>query len=254
MHTIKQLADLAGITVRTLHHYDQVGLLKPCKVGDNGYRYYSDEELFHLQQILFFREMGLDLQLIKRVLEQPDFERISALQKHRRALEEKISRLKTLIHTVDSTIMHLTGEMKMNTKKAFEGFSPEEEIKYETEAITRWGDTARQSIKLWKSYGEGKKKEILQEGGRIYQEIVNNMAKGADSREVQTLIGKWHQHLRYFYKPTVEILGGLGEMYDDDPAFHANLAAMHADLPGFLKQAIRIYVAGSKNELDSTAK
>ncbi len=248
MYSIKQLADMAGITVRTLHHYDQIGLLKPCKVGDNGYRYYNDEELFRLQQILFFREMGLDLQLIKQVLDKPDFERISALQKHRRALEEKISRLKTLIHTVDSTIMHLTGEMKMNPKKAFEGFSPEEEKKYEAEAITRWGDTARQSIKLWKSYSEGKKKEILQEGGSIYQEIVNHMAKGAGSPEVQTLIVKWHQHLRYFYEPTVEILGGLGEMYDDDPAFHANLAAMHADLPGFLKQAIRLYVAGLKEK------
>ena len=74
------------------------------------------------------------------------------------------------------------------------------------------------------------------------------MAKGAGSPEVQNLIGKWHQHLRYFYEPTVEILGGLGEMYDDDPAFHANLASMHADLPGFLKQAIRIYVAGLKEQ------
>jgi len=251
VYTIKQLADLAGITVRTLHHYDQVGLLKPCKVGDNGYRYYGDGELFHLQQILFFREMGLDLQLIKQVLDQPDFELISALQKHRRALEEKISRLKTLIHTVDSTILHLTGEMKMNPKKAFEGFSPDEEKKYEAEAITRWGDTARQSIKLWKSYSEGKKKEILQEGGSIYQAIIDNMAKGAGSREVQTLIGKWHQHLLYFYEPTVEILAGLGEMYDEDPAFHANLVSMHPELPGFLKQAIRIYVANLKNQVEN---
>lgn len=249
MYTVKQLSSLAGITVRTLHHYDQIGLLKPSQVGGNGYRYYSDEELFRLQQILFFRELGLDLDLVKQVLDQPDFERISALQKHRQALEEKISRLKRLIGTVDSTIMHLTGEMKMNPQKAFDGFSPEEEKKYEAEAVQRWGDTARNSIKLWKSYSEEKKKAILKDGGQIHLDIIANMAKGAGSPEVQTLIGKWHQHLRYFYEPTAEILAGLGEMYDDDPAFHANFAKMHPDLPGFLKQAIRIYTVKLREKI-----
>jgi DNA-binding transcriptional MerR regulator len=248
VYTVKQLSSLAGITVRTLHHYDQIGLLKPSSVGSNGYRYYNEQELFRLQQILFFRELGLDLQLIRQVLDQPDFEQVSALQKHRQALQEKISRLKSLINTVDSTIMHLTGEIKMSPKKVFEGFSPEEEKKYEQEAITRWGDTARQSIKLWKSYGEQKKKDILQEGGRVYTDIVANMFHGSASPQVQALLAKWHQHLRYFYEPTMDILQGLGEMYDDDSAFHTNFAAMNPDLPGFLKQAIRIYVTRLRNQ------
>jgi MerR family transcriptional regulator, thiopeptide resistance regulator len=244
--TVKQLSSLAGITVRTLHHYDQIGLLKPSRVGDNSYRYYGDEELLRLQQILFFRELGLDLQLIRRVIDQPNFERISALQTHRQALQEKISRLKTLVNTVDATIMHLTGEIKMSPKKAFEGFSAEKEKQYEQEAISRWGDTARQSIRLWKSYSEQKKAEILQEGSRNYQEIIACMPQGAASPQVQALLARWHQHLRYFYEPTLEILAGLGDHYDDDPAFHANFAAMHPQLPAFLKEAIRIYVAGLK--------
>jgi MerR family transcriptional regulator, thiopeptide resistance regulator len=248
VYTVKQLSSLAGITVRTLHHYDEVGLLKPSSVGGNGYRYYTEQELFRLQQILFFRELGLDLKLIRQVLDQPDFERISALQKHRQALQEKISRIRTLINTVDSTIMHLTGGMKMNPIKIFEGFTPEEEKKYEQEAIIRWGDTARQSIKLWKNYSEQKKKDILQESGHIYTDIVANMANGPASPQVQALLVKWHQHLRYFYEPTPDILQGLGEMYDDDPAFHANLAAIHQDLPAFLKKSIRIYVTRLRNQ------
>src|SRR3990172_12890131 len=111
MYTVKKLADLAGVTVRTLHHYDEIGLLKPSSVGNNGYRYYSDEVLFRLQQILFIREMDVDLPRIKQLIEQHGFDQVSALQAHRQALQRKIERLKTLITTVDTTIMHLVGEV-----------------------------------------------------------------------------------------------------------------------------------------------
>ena len=164
MYTVKQLADLAGISRRTLHYYDEKGLLKPTSLGDNGYRYYGDEALLQLQQILFYRELGLELRQIKKILEDPDFDTATALQAHRRSLREKIKRLQTLIRTVDTTIMHLIGEVNVSEKNIFEGFSEEKQKEYEDEAVARWGDEAAESIQLWNSYSAERKAEIMQEG------------------------------------------------------------------------------------------
>lgn len=242
MYTVKQLSSLAGITVRTLHYYDEIGLLKPTTVGTNGYRYYADEAVFRLQQILFYREMDLDLLLIKEILDQPNFDQVGALRSHRRSLEEKIERLKALLGTVDTTIMHLVGEVKMSKKKIFAGFSPEKQKQYDEEAVNQWGDTARQSINLWNSYSEERKQQILQEGGEIYSAIAANMDLGPAHPEIQAQLAHWHEHLRNFYEPSIEALKGLGEMYHDHPDFNATFTAIHPDLPGFLKQAIGIYV------------
>jgi DNA-binding transcriptional MerR regulator len=242
MYTVKQLADLAGISRRTLHYYDEKGLLKPTSLGENGYRYYGNEAVLQLQQILFYRELGLELGQIKKILEDPDFDTATALQAHRRSLQENIKRLQTLIRTVDTTIMHLIGEVNVSEKNIFEGFSDEKQKEYEDEAVARWGDEAAQSIKLWNSYSAERKAEIMQEGGDIYQEIVANMDKGADAPEIRALLARWHEHLRYFYEPTLEVLGGLGDMYHDHPDFNATFTKIHPDLPAFLKQAIAIYV------------
>lgn len=242
MYTVKQLSELAGITVRTLHYYDEIGLLKPSSTGANGYRYYNAEALFRLQQILFYRELDLDLLQIKKIIDDKNFDPVTALQAHRRSLQEKIERLKALIDTVDTTILHMVGEVNMSQKKIFEGFSPEKQKQYEEEATNLWGDTVKQSTRLWNSYSEQEKQAILQEGGAIYQDIVANMDKGPTSPEIQAMLVRWHQHIRYFYEPSLEVLGGLGEMYHDHPDFNATFTAMHPDLPGFLKQAIACYV------------
>jgi DNA-binding transcriptional MerR regulator len=242
MYTVKQLSNLAGITVRTLHYYDEIGLLKPSSTGTNGYRYYNDEALFRLQQILFYRELDLDLVQIKKIVDDKNFDPVTALQAHRHSLQEKIDRLKALIDTVDTTILHFVGEVNMSQKKIFEGFSPEKQKQYEEEATNLWGDTVKQSTRLWNSYSEQEKQEIMQEGSAIYQDIVANMSKGPQSPEIQALLVRWHQHLRYFYEPSLEVLSGLGDMYNDHPDFNATFTAMDPDLPAFLKQAIACYV------------
>lgn len=242
MYTVKQLADLAGISRRTLHYYDEIGLLHPSSLTGSGYRQYDDKSLFRLQQILFFREIGLDLRQIKEIINDPDFDLVSALQSHRHTMQEKIKRLHTLIRTVDATILHLIGEVDMSKKNIFEGFSEEKQKRYEKEAVDNWGEAVTQSIKLWNTYSDERKEEIMQEGSTIYQEIVANMDKGADSPEIRALLVRWHEHLHYFYEPTIEALGGLGNMYYDHPDFNANFTKMHPDLPAFLKQAIAIYV------------
>src|SRR5262245_10280245 len=109
-YTVKELARLSGVSVRTLHHYDQIGLLKPAEVGLNGYRYYGREELLRLQQILFHRELEFPLEAIKAVLEQPQFDRVEALRRHRKTLTAKAGRYRKLIATLDATLAALEGD------------------------------------------------------------------------------------------------------------------------------------------------
>lgn len=241
-YTVKKLADLANVSVRTLHYYDEIGLLKPASIGENGYRYYDDSSLFQLQQILFYREMGLELQQIKQILDDPDFDKVTALQLHRQTIQEKIDRLQSLIQTVDTTILHLIGEVDMSKKNVFKGFDEEKQKQYEKEAVDNWGENAAQSIKLWKSYSDERKAEIMQEGNAIYQEIAANMDKGADSPEVRALLVRWHEHLRHFYEPSIEVLDGLGKMYNDHPDFNATFTKIDPALPAFLKESIAVYV------------
>ena len=122
-YTVKQVAALSGVSVRTLHFYDETGLLKPAYVGTNGYRFYEEPQLLTLQQILFYRELGLELKQIKQVLGRAEFERVAALQSHRQVLEEKLTRTRSLLGTIDKTIAHLKGRKKMTTEEMFVGFS-----------------------------------------------------------------------------------------------------------------------------------
>jgi hypothetical protein len=104
----------------------------------------------------------------------------------------------------------------------------------------------KESTRLWNSYSDAKKAEIMTEGSVVYQDIVANMDKGPQSPEVQAALVRWHQHLRYFYEPTPEVLAGLGDMYHDSPDFNTTFTAMHPDLPAFLKKAIAYYVGNLK--------
>ncbi len=243
VYTIKQLSNLAGVTVRTLHYYDEIELLRPSAIGENGYRYYGDEALYRLQQILFFREMGLGLLQIKQIIDSPEFDLVAALRSHRNALQEKIARLQSLIGTIDSTIMHLAGEVEMSKKTIFAGFGEEKQKEYEREAAEMFGEEiVARSMRNWNSYSAEEKERIKAEGGAIYIDLAAHMNEGAESPEVQAILARWHQHIRYFYEPTPEILRGLGIHYYEHPDFNATFTAIHPDLPAFLQKAIAHYV------------
>lgn len=245
MYTVKQLSDLADVSVRTLHYYDEIGLLKPSKVGANGYRFYDDSALLRLQQILFYREIGLELMQIKEILDSPDFDLVAALRSHRTVLQEKITRLQNLVNTVDSTIMHLVGEVPMSKKRLFEAFSEEKQKEYEREIRLQYGSGAvNESIKRWNSYTAAQRAAIGEEGNQIYSDLVDAIEAGtpAQSGEVQAILRRWHNHLRYFYEPTLDILRGLGEMYNSHPDFIANFKKLHPDLSEYMREAITQYV------------
>jgi DNA-binding transcriptional MerR regulator len=246
-YTVKQLADLAGVSRRTLHHYDQIGLLKPSQQGPNRYRYYDDEAALRLQQILFYRELGLSLAEIQEILGQPDFDVLQALQTHKTALQQRVVRLNRLINTVDKTILHVKGEMKMSKNEIFGGFSEAQQEEYAHQARERWDpEMVDQSMKLWKSYSPEKKRQVLDEGNAIYVDILALMEQGkaAADPDVQACLVRWHQHMRYFYEPNWAMLRGLGQMYVNSPDFRANFEKMHPDLPDYLDEAIQIYTDG----------
>ena len=246
-YTVKQLADLAGVSRRTLHHYDEIGLLKPSSVTQNNYRNYDEEALLRLQQILFYRELGLSLSETKEILNQPDFDVLQSLEAHRVELQKRVERLNHLINTVEKTILHLNGGITMSRKQVFEGFNQEQVEEYAEEARQRWDPKlVNESMMLWKSYSEEKKKAIGAEGEANYWEIFDNRDKGYNSPEVQAGVAKWHQHLRYFYEPTIEILSGLGYGYRDDPDFRATFEKFSPEFPDFLCEAIQFYCEANK--------
>jgi DNA-binding transcriptional MerR regulator len=246
-YTVKQLSTLAGVSPRTLHYYDELGLLKPESVGANGYRYYGDDSALRLQQILFYREMDLPLDEIRKIMGRRDFDALSALQEHRKALQQKVERMSRLIRTVDDTILHLKGEKPMSKKQLFEAFSDEEQAKYAAEAEQKYDpETVRESQRKWKSYTEADKKRIGEEGNAAYQAIVDAIPLGAASQEAQAGVELWRKHMNYFWTPNLDQLNGLAQLYNEDPRFKANFDKVDPRLAEFMREAVKIYVENNK--------
>lgn len=242
--TIKKLADLAGVSVRTLHYYDQLGLLKPGSRSESGYRVYDEAAVGRLQQIMFFRELGFGLDDIKKIVSQPDFNVLEALRSHRALLGKKAERIDQLLATVDKTIKQMAGELNMDIKEYYQGFSDEKIEKYRNEVRKRWGEkTLRDSEQRVMKMGKEKFAELAAEGGRIFQTIADNMAKGPDSDFIQAEVGKWRQWLENFHHYSDEAVLGLGRGYSQDPEFAAFFLKIHKDLPEFLTRAIEYYSA-----------
>jgi DNA-binding transcriptional MerR regulator len=244
MYTIKQVAELANITIRTLHHYDQIGLLRPTKIGANRYRYYDDEALLRLQQILLYKELGMPLDQIKDILDSPNFNLADALHAHRKALIHRANRLADLITTIESTIVHVEkGEMPMSKKQLFQPFSDDQQKAYEREIRLTYGpDKVNESVRNWNSYSPTQKQQVLDEGKVLYTDIIKAIEAGTPPSAAGDLMTRWHEHLRYFYEPTLDILRGLGELYTTHPDFIANFANMHPDLGDWIEEAINHYV------------
>ncbi len=244
MFTVKQLSSLAGITPRTLHHYDAIGLLKPSQVAKNGYRYYGEDAL---QQILFYRELGLPLEDIKKIMGRRDFDVLDSLQSHKDALKSQVGRLNRLIQTVDNTITHLKGNKIMNGKVLFEGFTEDEEKLYTEEAMQIYDpQTVRTSTKKWNAYTAAEKKRIREEGNAVYIDILASMPKGASSPEAQACMERWRRHIEYFWIPNNEQLVGLPELYNADSRFKANFEKVDPRLAEFMRAAVKVYVQNRK--------
>lgn len=243
MYTVKQLSDMTGITGRTLRYYDSIGLLKPSRIGDNGYRYYNEADLLRLQQVLFYREMDVPLAAICDIMSQPGFDVLAALQSHKQALAGRLQELQGLISTVDKTILHLKGNQTMKAVQLFDGLR-ERQHKYEQEAEQKYGkEVVQASARQWQGYSEGKQQGLIDEGNAIYAELAIAMAQGASSDAVQALVARWHEHMRHFWPAELEHLPRLAATYRDDPRFRSSFDQIHPDLAPFMVEAVSIYAA-----------
>lgn len=242
-YTINQLATLAGVSVRTLHHYDAIGLLSPARDERNDYRQYGEPELLTLQQILFFRELDFPLDEIKRILSNPTFDMRRALADQRALIELKSKRLKNLIKTIDDTLNKLTKQTAMDDDKLYDAFSTDEADQYAEEAKQRWGhtDAYKQSQERVAKMTKEDMARIKADGESLIQEIVAARDYGAASPEVQQLIARHYEALRAFYEPTLEMYRGLGNMYAEDPRFASYYDAFAPGLAAFMRDAINAF-------------
>ena len=242
-YTVKQLSRLAGVSVRTLHYYDEIGLLKPDAIRPNGYREYGDQALLKLQQILFYRELDFRLEDIKAMLSRPDFDPVAALEAHRLSLQGQAKRLERLIQTVDDTILHRKGLKEMSPQQLFAAFSEEEQAQYAKEAEQLYDPAiVKESNRKFKSLSAADKQRIFDEGNQVYADLLAAMPKGAASPEVQAIVERWRKHMDYFWTPNLEQLLGLAEMYNSDPRFKANFDKIDPRLAEFMQQAVEVYV------------
>ncbi|MET3575993.1 MerR family transcriptional regulator [Bhargavaea ullalensis] len=241
LRKVKDVADLAGVSIRTLHHYDRIGLLSPASETKAGYRLYSDEDLDRLQQILFFRELGFSLQKIGDILDSPTFDRRQALGLQQKALIEKRERLGLMIETIGKTIKNMEGELDMNEKEKFEGFGFGDNP-YEEEARRRWGDGpvdgANEKVQ---SLGAKGREQLGQQMDGLFQKLAGMRKKDPHSEEVQQAIGEWHDFLNgmgHIYSP--DAFRGLGRMYVEDERFTKNMDRYGEGFASFMADAMGI--------------
>jgi len=238
---VKEVSDLVGISVRTLHHYDEIGLLSPKETTESGYRLYSDDNLEMLQQILFFRELGFPLKQIKQIIYSPSFDRQAALEMHRKMLVDKRNQLDRMIATVDKTIQHAKGEIHMSAKEKFEGFDFSHNP-YEKEARERWGDEAvnNSNEKIGK-LTKAEQEAMGQQMNQIYMNLAELRHESPKSEQAQAAIKQWYDFLNVLGCYSLEAFKGLGQMYVDDERFTQNIDRFGEGLAVFMRDAMAYY-------------
>ena len=246
-YTVKDVARLSGVTVRTLHFYDEIGLLKLAHYGENGYRYYEKEQLLGFQQIMFYRELGVSLEQIRAILQSPEFDRLGALQSHRERMEQEIDRHRRLLRTIDDTIAELKGADAMSDQNMFQGFSAEKQEQYEKELVDTYGDGMHAKIDESKQRIKGWTREDWVASSKRWNDFLSALGafardgKAPDSAEVQSLMPTHHKWLEQYWTPARDSYIGLGQMYASHPDFRSQFDAVQQGLADFCAEAMRVY-------------
>jgi len=250
-YTVSEVAKLSGVSVRALHHYDEIGLLKPADVGVNGYRYYGKDELLRLQQILFHRELGFPLEEIGRVLDASDFDRVAALKAHRERLAVEARRTRRLVRTIDETLAALQGATTMDETAMYRGFDPKKQEQQEAWLVDRYGPGVRTSIDAVKTAQKGWKQADFDaaqaEIAQIEAAFVTALTDGlpADSTTVQGLAARHRDWIaRQWPHPVSRVAyENLATLYGEHPDFRARYEAQGAGMTEYLQAAMRAFAA-----------
>ena len=250
-YTVSQLARLSGTSVRTLHHYDEIGLLKPASVGENGYRYYGREELLRLQSILVHREFGIALGDIGVLLDSAGFDRLEALRAQRERIEAEAERYRRLALTIDRTIAELEGRDSVMDKQLYEGFSPEKQAEYEAWIIDKYGEQARPRIEAGRAVVEAmspeQRRDWMAEVADLEADLAKAMGQGmaADDPALNPILSAHRAWVGISWKtlPTPEAYAGLADLYTGNPDFRARYEAIRPGLTDWMAEAMKAYAA-----------
>lgn len=249
--TVGEVAHLASVSVRALHHYDELGLLTPSVRTEAGYRLYSDADLACLQQVLFFKELGFGLGDIARIMHDPRFDRLEALRMQRRMLMDKSSQLILMAEAVDAAIDATEGGVRMDAKDMFEAFGDFDPKEYEKEAEERWGNTDayKESAHRTKRYTKQDWIEVRKETEAVNEALAALLDAGVPADDPRAM-GQAEQHRlnidKRFYPVSYEMHVGLAQMYIADPRFAANYEKIRPGLAQYMHDAILANAARMK--------
>lgn len=248
-HTVKRLAELSGVSVRALHYYDEIGLLKPAHTGANGYRYYRREELLRLQQILFHRELGFSLEEIGKILDAPDFDQVSALRSHRQRLEGKVQRHRRLIQTIDDTLAQIEGDAPVNEKTFYKGLDPKKWAAQDQWTIERYGSAGQASIQrrneLMSGWTEADGKHHIGGFQAVRADLASAFSQNlpADSDVVRGITRRMYDLLNEVAPAPLTKTGFLNviKVYEEHPHLRSSLEAQAPGLTDYVVGAMRAF-------------
>ncbi len=251
-YTVQKLAQIAGVSSRTLRYYDEIGILKPARINSSGYRIYGQKEVDRLQQILFYRELGVDLERIKNIITAPTYDELIALNEHREQLLEKRKQLNLLIANVEKTIASKERSIEMSDTEKFEGFKhkliEDNEKKYGKEIRKKYGDEAvNNSNNKLKNMTQAEHKAITKLGEEVIETLYEAFQTGDPTGEKAQKAADLHRQWLSFYwdQYTKEAHAGVAQMYVDDERFTAYYDQKQPGMAKFLRDAV-FYYTGTK--------
>jgi MerR family transcriptional regulator, thiopeptide resistance regulator len=248
---VSEVARLSGVSVRTLHHYDDIGLLSPARQGGNGYRVYEREDLLRLQQILLHRDLGMPLDDIRRMLDAPAFDRLQALETQKQRLLREADRYRRLVQTIDRTIADLKGERAMRNNEMYRGFAPEKQAGYESWLIQRYGGDMPERIsasrRKFESLSDEEKRRLAEAVTEIEGDWAEAMRQGvpADSPSLSPLLERHRDWVASMWARDCppEAYGGLADLHLSHPDFVARYEALEPGFADYHARAMKAYAA-----------
>lgn len=238
--SVSEVSKNYGVSVRTLHYYDEIGLLKPSQISEAGYRFYDENTLGTLNQILFLKELEFPLAQIKEIISHPEYDRQQALKNQRDLLILKRRRIDELLNLVESTI----GGKQMSNPKITSQDIENAKQKYRDEVVTRWGNTEafKQSEKMHSGYSAEKEAMLTEKAFEIISRFSFLLDKDPSDDAVQSLVSQWQNFITdNHYECTKEILSCLGLMYLQDERFRENIDRCGDGTAQFMSDAIAYY-------------
>lgn len=247
--TVTEVAKLSGVSVRALHHYDQIGLLRPAFLGDNGYRYYGEEELLRLQQILIHRELGIPLGDIAAILDAEGFDRLAALASQHERLAAEAKRYAQLVRTIDRTIANLKGKRVMKNAELYKGIAPEKQAEYEAWLIDTYGGDMAEHIAVsrrkYAELSEAERQQLQEELHELEQGLAEGLRRGLPmgSPSLDPLLARHRDWVAFMWgRPCPpEAYAGLADLYLSHPDFVARYETIEKGFAEFLAGSMKVF-------------